>query len=424
VEETVRIRQDTNLEKYGKTNYLATDEGKKKIEETSLRQYGVKNHTQSQQYRDKVSGRIVSDEAKLNNKIAHLKWGYERIVERSNATPLFTLEEYVGVKGYQKYPWNCRTCGKDFISSIHNGSSPICNFCKPTGSKHEVVCKQFLERLGVDYKFRYRELPSGKEIDIFVPEKMFGIELCGLYWHSTAGPSYAKPNHVTKTEECEEQGIRLFTVYDDEMYDPLKRRIVLNKIKNAVGLTKRKVYARKCQIVEVDSKTCSKFLEKYHIQGTIGSSYKYGLTYNNRVVAVMTFNKGRTSTGNKQVDGEWELGRYCSVFNFSVVGGASRLFKHFINEVNPDVVYSYADRRWSLGNLYDKIGFRFVKNTTPNYWYTKDFKSREHRVKYRKHLLTQFESYDDALPEHEIMLKEGFYRTWDCGSKLYTWKKQ
>ena len=424
-EETIKIRRETNLEKYGAINFLASDEGKMKVVESSLRRYGHSNHTKSQQYRDKVCGRKASDEAKLNNKIGHLRYGYSKILRKhTDCVPLFTFEEYDGVRDYKKYPWHCKTCDKDFISSIHNGCSPVCSHCKPVGSMHELVCKKYLDDLGISYIFNDRKvLPSGKEIDLYVPNKNFGIELCGLYWHSTAGPYYSKMNHVTKTDECDELGIKLFTIYDDEMYDMSKRRIVFSKIKNSMGLTRGKIFARKCRIVNLDPAVCTKFLEKYHIQGAIGSTYKYGLVYKNRLVSVMTFNKGRTSTGHKQVDGEWELGRYCTIFNFNIVGGASKLLAHFIKNVNPDKIYSYADRRWSSGGMYDKIGFKFVKNTAPNYWYTKGFKTREHRAKYQKHKLSIFDAYDETLPEHKIMELEKYYRTWDCGSKLYTWEK-
>ena len=425
-EETLKIRQNTNLKKYGKTNYLATEEGRLKVEQTSLKKYGVTNHTKSQQYKDKVRGRIVPREYVEKCRSTLLKRFFTTIRNKyDNCSPLFTIDEYVGVKGYKKYPWHCKTCDKDFISSIHNGCSPICSHCKPIGSMHEILCKKYLETLGIQYNFNDRDvLPSGKEIDLFVTDKKFGIELCGLYWHSTAGPYYAKANHVTKLEECEENGIKLFTVYDDEMYDLNKRRIVFNKIKSSLGLIKRKIYARKCKIIELNPSTCSKFLDKYHIQGSIGSTYKYGLVYKDNVVAIMTFNKGRTATGHTAKDGEWELGRYCTIFNFSIVGGAGKLLNHFIRIVSPNTIYSYADRRWSRGDLYEKLGFEFVKNTSPNYWYTKGFKTREHRVKYRKHTLAHFESYDPELSEHEIMEREKYFRTWDCGSKLYTWKQK
>lgn len=125
-EETIKIRKATNIEKYGKSNFLATEEGRKKIEETSLKKYGFTTHTKSQQYRDKVCGRKYSDEAKKKAKDTHLKMAYNRVVlNYKNSYPLFTLEEYEGVRDYKKYPWHCKTCDKDFISSIHNGLSLI-----------------------------------------------------------------------------------------------------------------------------------------------------------------------------------------------------------------------------------------------------------------------------------------------------------
>jgi len=418
--ETVEARQKSNLEKYGCTNVLASKEIKEKIIQNNLAKYGVENYTQTEKYKESVRGLKRTPDFCENTRKGILKRSYNTIIKTfSHCSPLFTLEEYKGVKGYQKYKWYCKTCGKDFESSCDNGSAPVCEYCAPVGSLHEVVCKKYLESLNVDYKFRYRGLPSGKEIDLFIPDKNFGLELCGLYYHSTAGPSYQKPNHVTKLNECEGNGIKLFTIFDDEMFDLRKRRIVFYKIKNNLGLTKRKIYARQCKIVDVSSKDSERFLNKYHIQGSIGASYRFGLTYKNRLVALMTFNKGRTATGNVSEEGKWELGRYTTIFNFSVVGGGSKLLQHFIKTVNPKHIYSYADRRWSKGNMYEKLGFTFVKDTVPNYWYTKTFKTREHRLNYQKHKLTHFPAYSIDKTEEEIMKEEKYFKTWDCGSKLY-----
>lgn len=423
--ESIETRKKTCLNKYGSTNFLTSDAGKEKTIKTNMEKYGFKSHTQTEKYKASKIGVSQSPESIVKTKMGMLKRSYNSMLKKySHCTPLFTLEEYTGVKGYIPYPWNCKQCGKDFISSCDNGSVPICNHCEPKGTIHEIVYKQLLDNLGVDYRFRYRELPSGKEIDVFVPDKMLGLEVCGLYWHSTANFRYAKPNHVSKTNECDDHGIKLLTIFDDEMYNPIKKRIVLNKIKSNLGKVTRKIYARNCVIEELPSGVCNKFLNKYHIQGSIGSSHRYGLLYRGRVVAIMTFNRGRTATGHKSKPDVWELGRYCTVFNFSIVGGASKLMTHFIKNVHPKEIYSYADRRWSGGNLYSKLGFQFVKNTTPNYWYTKTFRTREHRLKYQKHKLTHMASYSDDLTEEEIMRREKFFKIWDCGSKLYIWTPQ
>ena len=47
-----------------------------------------------------------------------------------------------------------------------------------------------------------------------------------------------------------------------------------------------KLYGRKCEIIEIDTKCKNKFLNKYHIQGVDKSSVKLGAFYKGRLVAV------------------------------------------------------------------------------------------------------------------------------------------
>jgi hypothetical protein len=111
----------------------------------------------------------------------------------------------------------------------------------------------------------------------------------------------------------------------------------------------------------------------------------------------------------------YELGRYATISNFTVVGGAGKLLKYFVKESAPKTVYSYADRRWSGGNLYKQLGFELISNTIPNYWYTKDFRSRLHRLKFRKSELKHFPNYSEDKTEKEIMEEMKYFRTWDSG---------
>jgi hypothetical protein len=121
---------------------------------------------------------------------------------------------------------------------------------------------------------------------------------------------------------------------------------------------------------------------------------------------------GRSSNENK-----YELLRFSNKLNTNVVGGASKLFNHFVKKYNPIEVISYADRRWSKGDLYDKLGFNFDHNSNPNYWYIIG-KNRKHRFGYRKDILIK-EGYDKNKTEHQIMLERGIYRIYDCGNILY-----
>ena len=51
----------------------------------------------------------------------------------------------------------------------------------------------------------------------------------------------------------------------------------------------------------------------------------------------------------------FELLRFCSVINYSVIGAANKLLKYFEKNYNPNYLISYADRRWSQGKIYEKL---------------------------------------------------------------------
>ena len=45
----------------------------------------------------------------------------------------------------------------------------------------------------------------------------------------------------------------------------------------------------------------------------------------------------------------WELTRFASDYNFICCGVGGKLFKHpFIKEYKPELVKSFADRRWTI----------------------------------------------------------------------------
>ena len=108
--------------------------------------------------------------------------------------------------------------------------------------------------------------------------------------------------------------------------------------------------------------------------------------------------------------------------NINVVGGFSKLLNHFIKNFKPDKIISYVDRRWNDGKTYESIGFKFVRNTEPNYWYFGKGKSykRYHRFNFAKHTLSKkLKNFDPNLSEWENMKNNGWDRIWDCGNLKY-----
>jgi hypothetical protein len=133
----------------------------------------------------------------------------------------------------------------------------------------------------------------------------------------------------------------------------------------------------------------------------------------------MTFVKSRF---DKNV--EWEMSRFCNKINTHVNGGASKLFSFFIKKYNPKSIVSYSDRRYFEGKLYLNLGFNFVKNTPPNYYYIIDnYQTLQNRIGWQKHLLKKkLPLFDINLTEWENMKNNGFDRIWDCGHIKWLWK--
>jgi hypothetical protein len=57
IQNSVKIRQETNLIKYGHTNVLASEYGRNKIVSTNLEKYGVDNYTKTEEYKKSATGR-------------------------------------------------------------------------------------------------------------------------------------------------------------------------------------------------------------------------------------------------------------------------------------------------------------------------------------------------------------------------------
>jgi hypothetical protein len=284
-----------------------------------------------------------------------------------------------------------------------------CPKCNDIGiSKPEYEICNFLNDLNINYIQNDRKIIAPYELDVVIPDKKIAIEYCGLYWHSEL-MGKDRNYHFDKLNACKEKGYRLITIFEDEFIS--NKDIVLSRLNVLLGVSSETIYARKCTINEIDTKQARIFCDNNHLQRYTGSSIKLGAFYNNELVSIMTFSKASISKGSKHKEGVWELSRFCSKINLRVVGIASKLLKYFERNYSWNKIFSYADRRWSDGNLYEKIGFDYISDTKPNYWYFKKNTKRLHRFGLRK-------SYKDSkdITEWELRVSQGWNRIWDCGN--------
>jgi hypothetical protein len=260
-----------------------------------------------------------------------------------------------------------------------------------------------------------REILAGLELDIYLPDFNLAIEVNGNRFHSDL---FKKRNyHLKKTEECARKGIRLIHIWECDFRK--KQDILLSNLKSILNLTETRIYARECKIQEVTAKQASEFLKKNHLQGPTVAKIRLGLFKEGRLVSLMTFSKLRKAVGMTHKEGSYELARYCTELGTTNIGGASRLFKHFIRSYNPKYVMSFANRDWSIGNMYSKLGMQFTGYTPPGYFYVKS-QFKYSRFAFTKHKLVEM-GYDKNKTEYEIMTEQGYFRIWDCGNLKYEW---
>jgi len=291
-----------------------------------------------------------------------------------------------------------------------------CQKCAATQSRPQIEVHDFICSItDATTIINDRAVIAPYEIDILIPDKKIGLEVNGIYWHSYDHEESAEERnrHAHKKNMCAGKGINLIQITDHEWIN--KRSIVESRLSHVLGKSQR-IYARQCVIKEIDNNSYEEFMNKCHIQGHKGASIKYGLLHDNKLVAVMSFNKHP-----KQ---QWEITRFANELGCSVVGGASKLFQHFIRSQKPSKILTYADRRYSNGNLYKQLGFELDGITRPNYVYVKNNQifSRQHFQKHK--LLKLLENFDSTKTEADNMFLNGYRRLWDAGHFRFVWKQK
>jgi hypothetical protein len=292
----------------------------------------------------------------------------------------------------------------------------------PNQISAEVQITEWLSSMGfTDFEKTRKVLINKQELDMYSAIQNLAIEYCGLYWHSQA---HKRRNyHANKYKQCEDQHIRLITIFEDEWLN--SSSVVKNRLSQVLGINQKGPGARQLQVCEIDHKLAAQFLDSHHISGYTKASVCLGAhDSRNQLVAVMTFSQGRKFMKPK-LDWQWEMVRF-STNGAHYAGVASKLFSHFVKHYQPTSVISYADLRWGQGTYLKNLGFTRFEDTPPNYWYfslkNADFK-RYHRFTFNKQaLIRKYPELTTPLDtEYTIAKKAGLERIWDCGNAKWLW---
>jgi len=294
-----------------------------------------------------------------------------------------------------------------------------------SGPEQEIV--NFIKEITDNIITNSREIIPPKELDIFLPEHNLAIEYNGLMFHSRGiskvpmfnTPTLDKNIHLDKTNSCEAKGIHLLHIFENEWREPKLKSIWQSIIRNKLGAAKNKIGARKLAFATKEQllKKSKAFIDENHLQGggAVGP-IRYGLVDSSgELLALMTFGKSRFS------DADYELIRFAIKKDWSIPGAASRLLKAFERDYPQKKIVSYANRRWSNGNLYKALGFELKHISAPNFYVFKPGNFQLwHRVSFQKHKLKEKLAYFDPNQTAEWnVFQNGYRKIYDSGNYVF-----
>lgn len=410
VQHFVAASKETIKKKYGVTSPSLIPGWREKSLITIEKNYGVKHPAHIPKNIQLKKERSLSFFQELSNMVEIISIDEPLIVNRMICYSCTVCNQIDRIPS-ETFKWRCSKLGTacEKCSGVKSGSTfqtSITDFVRSICSSEVLSNTRTI-------------LPSGKELDIWIPDLKIAIEANGVYWHSTKNKdedAARKMNHINKTKECEALGIRLIHIFEDSWY--IKQDVVKSRLSSIFGNVQR-IYARRCTTVSLTKQEERKFLSENHIQGFVSSSYNIALMFGQNIVALMTFGKSRFIKGEGV-----ELLRFCSVRNTQVVGGASKLLKAALNKLQNQTVISYSDRTWGSGNVYKQLGFVCISNSAPSYKWIKNWETKS-RFATQKHKLQELlpkEQYNKDLSESENMFNAGWRRIWDCGTTKWILK--
>jgi len=404
-DETAQKGKITCLEKYGVDNAQKIDDICSKTQETIKNRYG-------EDFFSKISKKDVEQKRK----------SYQEIIEKcslKNYKPLFSESDYKN-----------KTNILEFLCTKHNETFKTkfcyiltefnqCPKCRNYNtSKQEKEISDFIKLHYCGLLLNNDRQTIGKELDIYLPDLHVAIEHHGLYRHCELYKS--KNNHKNKFKLCKDKDIKLFQIFGDEWQ--YRKEICKSMILNMLGCCTLKKNARCLSVKEVSILKSNVFLKENHLMGSynVGKNNlqkTFGLVENDElyccVVARPFFSNDKNyQNGNEKVI---EIVRFGTKLNMNVRGGFSKLLKHMMVWAKSEgfnKIITYSDCRYSWGSVYEKNGFKFIHQTSPNYYYT-DFHNRYSKYRFRA---------KNGISESERVSKFGFYKIYNAGN--FRWELQ
>lgn len=231
----------------------------------------------------------------------------------------------------------------------------------------------------------------------YIPSQEFRIDTTKRFGQGYGGIPKNFFGQLSQKKKAE--GIRVIYIKDYEMTEETEfkcrdksvvkgyRRkwlVLQSYIRNACGKQEHRIFARDCEVVELDPAEASEFLSKYCFYGKRGATLSLGLKLKKDkdglkkgTLLFLTsfgwnFYGNKVKKGAETSDKNVEVIRVGTLHNTQVIGGASKLLKHFLtsymslttksgNEVELNKIVFYVDADHNDGSSMSTLGYTFRK---------------------------------------------------------------
>jgi len=406
-------RETTCLEKYGYRSPMQSDVVKDKQRKTCLERYGMSGHPHTAE----DFSRMMIDSSKCKDYIM-FRSDPKKYIEDHYSTPpsIYELKRDLGVTDTPVYDiLIAKNCRDLLLSSYSYMEKDVSDFIVSLDPNIDIVRHD-------------RKIIQPQELDIYLPEYKLGIECNPTATHNSSfkdpwggDPKYYK-YHQNKSMKSGDAGVFLFHIFGYEWVN--RRHVIESMLANLLGKNKYKYGGRDTYVCKVSPEESKQFLNDNHRQGSTVSKVQIGLRLksNDKLVSIMTFGHTRNTIGktDDSTENTWELSRFCNKLYTTVNGGASKLFKYFIENYSFDKIISFSDIAHTKGTLYEKLNFHQISISAPSYvWcdgYDNIYYNRVSCQKSNLKKLLKDDSIDiENQSEAKIMEAHKFARVYDCG---------
>jgi hypothetical protein len=299
----------------------------------------------------------------------------------------------------------CRSIYYPRFGDVKLGISLTCGCSYNKISLDNIEIQKFIQSLGVETELEFKI--NSFSYDVFVPKFNVLIELNGLKWHST--PT-SKKRDIEKYKLAVDNEYDYLMIFEDELARnrPKVESLLKNKF-SVIDLIS--VRPSQCEIKTIFPKEADLFYDRFHYIGKCHPQLTYGVFYDSKLIAAISF-----SHPTRQSKHQWELVRMASDPTYKVHGIWGKLLEKFVKEQSPISIVSFSDNRLFSGKVYEKIGFKFDGNVTPDYYWVKNQK-RFHKSALRK----KGEEKISGLTKTQLREAQGYKKIWDLGKKRWVY---